>query len=245
MDILPKLVTKEKVIHNFENEKQYSNWISNKLKRGTYVKIRNNLYALIDPSTNDIYSTRFEIASNITNTSFICYHSALEYYGIANQVFNDVTVGTSTKFNNFIFNDIEFNYKLTKNIDFVNDIVREEIKVTSLERTIIDCIDDITLSGGVEEVLNALEQIKYLNEGKLLEILRIYNKMFLYQKVGYLFEIYNFQLKLSNSFFDTCKSYLTNKVNYFLNDEYNNLILNKDWKLFVPQNIRSRINGGY
>lgn len=245
MDILPKLVTKEKVIHNFENEKQYSNWISNKLKRGTYVKIRNNLYALIDPSTNDIYSTRFEIASNITNTSFICYHSALEYYGIANQVFNDVTVGTSTKFNNFIFNDIEFNYKLTKNIDFVNDIVREEIKVTSLERTIIDCIDDITLSGGVEEVLNALEQIKYLNEGKLLEILRIYNKMFLYQKVGYLFEIYNFQLKLSNSFFDTCKSYLTNKVNYFLNDEYNNLILNKDWNLFVPQNIRSRINGGY
>lgn len=245
MDVLPKLVTKEKVIHNFENEKQYSNWISNKLKRGTYVKIRNNLYALIDPSTNDIYSTRFEIASNITNTSFICYHSALEYYGIANQVFNGVTVGTLTKFNNFIFNDIEFNYKLIKNVDFVNDVVREEIKVTSLERTIIDCIDDITLSGGIEEVLNALEQIKYLNEGKLLEILRIYNKMFLYQKVGYLFEIYNFQLKLSNSFFYTCKTHLTNKVNYFLKDEYNDLILNKNWNLFVPQNIRSRINGGY
>lgn len=245
MDILPKLVTKEKVIHNFENEKQYSNWISNKLKRGTYVKVRNNLYALIDPSTNDIYSTRFEIASNITNTSFICYHSALEYYGIANQVFNDVIVGSLTKFNNFIFKDIEYNYKLIKNINFVDYVVREEIKVTSLERTIIDCIDDITLSGGVEEVLNALEQIKYLNEGKLLEILTIYNKMFLYQKVGYLFEIYNFQLKLSNDFFDTCKSYLTNKVNYFLKDEYNNLILNKDWNLFVPQNIRSRINGGY
>lgn len=245
MEILPKLVTKEKVINNFENEKQYSNWISNKLKRGTYVKIRNNLYALIDPSTNDIYSTRFEIASNITNTSFICYHSALEYYGIANQVFNDITVGTLTKFNNFTFNDIEFHYKSSKNIDFVDYVVREEIRVTSLERTIIDCIDDINLSGGVEEVLNALEQIKYLNEGKLLEILMIYNKMFLYQKVGYLFEIYNFQLKLSNNFFDTCKSNLTSKVNYFLKDEFDNLYLNRDWNLFVPQNIRSRINGGY
>ena len=245
MYILPKLITKEKVIDQFKDDKQYSNWIANKLKSKTYIKIRNNLYALIDPSTNDIYSTKFEIASNISNTSFICYHSALEYYGLANQVFNNITVGSLTKFNNFIYEDNEFIYKKVKNTQFVNNIFNEEIRVTSLEKTIIDCIDDITLAGGIEEVLNALEQVKYLKEDKLVEILANYNKIFLYQKVGYLLEMYNYQLNLSESFFNICKSHLTNKVNYFMSDEFKDLILNKSWNLFVPENIKSIINGGY
>ena len=86
METSPKLITKKEVIDKFENEKQYSNWIALKLKSKTYKKVRSNLYALIDPSTNDIYSTKFEIASKISDSSFVCYHSALEYYGIANQV---------------------------------------------------------------------------------------------------------------------------------------------------------------
>lgn len=245
MYLLPKLITKEKVINQFKDDKQYSNWIANKLKSKTYIKIRNNLYALIDPSTNDIYSTKFEIASNISNTSFICYHSALEYYGLANQVFNNITVGSLTKFNNFIYENNEFLYKKVKHIQFVNNIFNEEIRVTSLEKTIIDCIDDITLAGGIEEVLNALEQVKYLKEDKLVEILANYNKIFLYQKVGYLLEMYNYQLNLSESFFNICKSHLTNKVNYFMSDEFKDLILNKSWNLFVPKNIKSIINGGY
>ena len=245
MKPLLKLITKEKVINQFKDDKQYSNWISNKLRSKSYVKIRNNLYALVDPSTNDIYSTKFEIASNISETSFICFHSALEYYGIANQVFNDITVGSLTKFNDFIFEDCEFIYKRSKSIAFVNNVVSEGIRVTSLEKTIVDCIDDINFSGGIEEVLNALEQVKYLKEEILTEVLKDSNKMFLYQKVGYLLEIYNDQLNLSEDFFNNCKAHLTKKTNYLMKGEFKNVILNKDWNLIVPENIKSRINGGY
>lgn len=245
MDLFPILITKEKVIDQFKDEKQYSNWISNKIRSRKYIKIRNNLYALVDPSTNDIYSSKFEIASNISNTSFICFHSALEYYGIANQVFNDITVGSLSKFNNFIYEGHEFLYKHYKSIAFVNDVVSEGIRVTSLEKTIIDCIDDISLAGGIEEVLNALELLKYLKERKLIEILDVYNKMFLYQKVGYLLEMFNDQLNLSVDFFDICKSHLTNKTNYFMKGEFKKVYLNKDWNLMVPKNLKSRINGGY
>ena len=245
MHILPKILTKGKVIGQFKDEKHYSNWISNKLKTRTYIKIRSNLYALVDPSTNDIYSTKFEIASNISKSSFICFHSALEYYGIANQVFNGVTVGSLTKFNDFTFNDNEFVYKPAKSLILVNDVASEGIRVTSLEKTIVDCIDEISFSGGIEEVLNALEQIKYLNESKLIDALDEYNKMFLYQKVGYLLEIYNGQLNLTNDFFDKCKSHVTNKVNYLMKDEFKKVSLNKDWNLLVPHDIQSRINGGF
>ena len=245
MDVLPKLITKKEVIDNFENEKKYSNWIALKLKSKTYKKVRSNLYALIDPSTNDIYSTKFEIASKISDSSFVCYHSALEYYGIANQVFSNVLVGSLTKFNSFVFNDNEFICKHVKDIKFVNNIVNEGIRVSSLEKTIIDCVDNIDLAGGIEEVLNALEQIKYVNESKLLEILKDINKMFLYQKIGFLFELYNNQLDLSNEFFAECKSHTSKKVNYFMQYEFKDTELNEKWNLIVPKNIKSRINGGY
>lgn len=245
MESLPKLITKEEMIDKFKDEKQYSNWISLKLKSKTYKKIRNNLYALIDPSTNDIYSTKFEIASKISNTSFVCYHSALEYYGLANQVFGNVLVGSLTKFNNFIFEDNEYICRHVKIIKFVNDIASEGIRVSSLEKTIVDCIDNIDLAGGIEEVLNALEQIKYVNESKLLEILKDINKMYLYQKIGFLFELYNNQLDLSNEFFEECKSHISKKVNYFMQYEFKDTELNKKWNLIVPKNIKSRINGGY
>ena len=245
MEVWPKLITKKEVIDNFENEKKYSNWIALKLKSKTYKKVRSNLYALIDPSTNDIYSTKFEIASKISDSSFVCYHSALEYYGIANQVFSNVLVGSLTKFNSFVFIDNEFICKHVKDIKFVNNIVNEGIRVSSLEKTIIDCVDNIDLAGGIEEVLNALEQIKYVNENKLLEILKDINKMFLYQKIGFLFELYNNQLDLSNEFFAECKSHTSKKVNYFMQYEFKDTELNEKWNLIVPKNIKSRINGGY
>lgn len=245
MKTLPKLITKKEMLNNFKNEKQYSNWIAQKLKSKTITKIRSNLYALIDPSTNDIYSTKFEIASKISDSSFLCYHSALEYYGIANQVFSDILVGSLTKFNNFVFSDNEYIYKSFKNIKFVNNNINEGIKVSSLEKTIIDCIDDIDLAGGIEEVLNALEQIKYIDEDKLLDVLKDIDKMFLYQKVGFLFEVYNDQLGLSNEFFKECKSHISKKINYFIQYEFKETELNKEWNLIVPKNIKSRINGGY
>ena len=245
METIPKLITKKEVIDKFENEKQYSNWIALKLKSKTYKKVRSNLYALIDPSTNDIYSTKFEIASKISDSSFVCYHSSLEYYGIANQVFSNVLVGSLTKFNSFVFNDNEFICKHVKDIKFVNNIVNEGIRVSSLEKTIIDCVDNIDLAGGIEEVLNALEQIKYVNENKLLEILKDINKMFLYQKIGFLFELYNNQLDLSKEFFAECKSHTSKKVNYFMQYEFKDTELNEKWNLIVPKNIKSRINGGY
>ena len=43
-------------------------------------------------------------------------------------------------------------------------------RVTTLERTIIDCIDNLYLSFGIEVIFKALNYIYYLDEDKLLEI---------------------------------------------------------------------------
>ncbi len=149
--------------------------------------MRNGLYVAVD-SAGYVFSSKFEIASKISKDSFISYHSVLEFYGVDNQVFSDVIVSPSSRFNNFEFDDIEYINKVTKNYIGVTNIVTSGVRVSSLAKTIIDCIDNINLAGGIEEILNTLDQIKVLEEKKLLRVLKSYNKVLLYQRVGFILE---------------------------------------------------------
>ena len=102
---IPYTFNKQEIIKDFDNEKQLNNWIASKLKSKSLKKVRNGLYVIVD-SAGYVYSSKFEIASKISKDSFVSYHSALEFHGVANQVFSDVIVCSSTRFNNFEFEDI-------------------------------------------------------------------------------------------------------------------------------------------
>jgi len=241
---IPYIFHKHEILKDFDNEKQLNNWLASKIKSNSIKKVRNGLYVAID-SAGYVFSSKFEIASKISKDSFVAYHSALEFHGVANQVFSDVIVSSSTRFNNFEFEDIEYINKVTKNYIEVMNIVTSGVRVSSLERTIIDCIDNINLAGGIEEILNALDQTKFLDEKKLLCVLKSYNQILLYQKVGFILEQFKEQLSLSDEFFKACQCKLTNQIKYFLQDEYKEIEYNAIWKLMAPKNLKSRINGGY
>lgn len=241
---IPYTFAKADIIGNFENDAQYENWIQGQVRAKKIIKVRNGLYVHIDRSGYPL-TTKFEIATKIADDAFVCYHSALEYYGVANQVFNTVTVGSKKRFNAFSFDDVDYVRKPVKHNAQILHIVTAGVRVTSLERAVIDCIDDIDEGGGIDEVLNALDQIRILDENKMLETLRAYNSVFLYQKVGFILEHFKEKLMLSDAFFEECKSHLTNQVKYFLQDEYKVIGFNSKWKLMAPKNLISRIHGGY
>ena len=243
LEYIPYCFSKKDIIDNFKDKTQFDNWLRTKIKNGVIKKIHNGLYVTVD-SMKNINATKYEIACKISDSAFLCYHSALEYYGLANQVFNELVVGSITRFNQFEFEGITYFCKHTNNQFEINNLINEKIKVTSIERTLIDCIDDIDLAGGIEEVLNALENIKGLSENKLMSVLANYNKVILYQKVGYIFEQYNDYLNLSASFFDHLQEHLTNQVKYFLNDDYDNVEYNAKWKVIAPSNLRNKLREG-
>ena len=241
---LPYLFAKKDVIDQFADDKQFENHMASMVRSGKIVKIRNGLYAQID-NLGVPLTTKFEIASKINDESFVSHHSALEYYGVANQVFNTLTVGSKRKFNDFSFDDVDYTRQAVKDYTQVIYIVTAGVRVSTLERAVVDCIDNIDLGGGTDELLNALEQIRVLDENKLAEILQAYNKVILYQKVGFILEQYKEKYMLSDKFFADCKRRLTNQIKYFLNDEYSDIVYNSNWQLMAPKNLKSRISGGF
>lgn len=204
-------------------------------KKGLLQSIRRNYYVVISLETKEPVASPFEIASAITENSYISHHSALEFYGLANQVFSDIFVSTERPFREFDFDGRW--YRCIETPKQFGITVQKTIKVTDLERTLLDSIKDFDRIGGLEELLRCLEMVTVVNEDKLITYLENYHNHFLVQKAGYFFSFFP-RIKLSNSFFSYCKKNIGNSTRYLyydLKDE--NKVFVNEWKLCVPENI--------
>lgn len=236
--------TSEDIAAVYTNEKSGNNHVL-KLVSGGYVeRIRKNLYTCISPETGLPIANKFQIASAITETSFVSHHTALEYYGITDQVYYDVYVSSATRFKEFEYDGYTYKCIVTKHLEgVVSPPLTNGIKVSDMEKTLIDSLKDMDKIAGIEEVLSAIELLPALNEKKLLLYLEKYNNQFLYQKTGLILTQYKNQFNISKKFFTECKK-KAGKSKRYLTKDTKSTIWNKEWKLLVPENIFSLKNGG-
>jgi predicted transcriptional regulator of viral defense system len=225
----------EDVYKLVRNKKTASSLILRLSKKGFVKKIRNNLYTCVNVATGSVYASRYHIACAINEIAYLSHHSAFEYAGIANQVYNDVYVSSKIKFADFEFEGITYRYVVSK---FDGGIITPRnstgIRVTSLERTVIDSIKDFEKIGGIEELLNCISVVPYLDEKQLMAILDAYDMQFLYQKAGFILEHYKSELQLSDGFIEYCKT-KTGKSTRYLTKESDSYC--KEWQLVVPAGL--------
>lgn len=209
--------------------------INRYIKKGYVIKVRNNIYSPVDLSTGLVLANRYQIACALREDAYLSYHSALEYYGLSNQVFNEVYVSSKSRFNHFEFQGVHYKYVAPKiNEGVVSATNTKNIRLTNIERTIIDSIYQINKITGYEELCNALEAAHQLDEEKLLIYLKTYNIQSLYQKSGYIFEKYQDNFDFSNQFFETCKSKVKQGVVYLVDVSDNDSKFNKTWQVMEP-----------
>jgi len=206
-------------------------------KKGYISSIKRNLHAAISMETGQAVANRYFIASHITKGSYLTHHAAFEYYGCANQVYYEIYVSGGKRFAEFEYDGITYRYIAPR----INDGVVENpngIRVTNVERTTLDSINDFEKISGLEEVLRCLEIMPDVDENKLLDYLEQYDKQILYQKVGYILGHLKKELQLSEAFFNACERRVQKSIRYLYRGiEYEQNIFDKRWQLFVPQNL--------
>jgi predicted transcriptional regulator of viral defense system len=235
MDILPILFSYNDVKTRFPNRKTYDSFLRRAQKDGKISQIRKDLYALIDPASGGVMASPFQIACRLSPSAFINFHLAMEYYGLAEQVFvSEDCISSLTPFRDCDFEGIRYRGILTSNSSLVADRMAEEhIRIVKMERLLVDAVDLPRYCGGYEEVSKAIGLIPYLEEPLLLSYLRTINKDVLFLKVGYLLETY-YQGSLSPAFYSECLSHLSKKKYYFSAKIGNGRYISK-WGLIVPQ----------
>ncbi len=211
-------------------------------KRGLIVSVRRDLYAAISLETNQPVCSPYQIACNISPDSYISHHSAFEYYGMANQVFSGIYVSSSTKFNDFEFDGKRYSRVISKTNEGVKKVGK--IRVTDIERTIVDSIKDFAKIGGLEELLRCLAMVTYVSQDKLITYLDMYDSRFLWQKSGYILSCYP-NIKLSKQFFEKCKVNSQKSVRYLYEELKNeDHVFSNEWGLYIPNNFMMLTNEG-
>ena len=213
-------------------------------KAGLISQIRRDLYSVNDLANKTTLATKFEIAGQITPSSYLSYHAALEYHGLANQVFHELYVSSEKRFHDFYYEGISYTFCQSGiSLGIVKPPMDSLVKVTDMERTVVDCIDSINRSGGLEELVMCFSLITQLKEKQLLLYLDAYRKQFLYQKAGFILSCFRREMNLSSDFFIKCKQKTGKSIRYLTGTDDTN-IYHKEWKLYAPENILSYLEQG-
>lgn len=207
-------------------------------RQGITMQIRRNLYCMVDPVSGQPTVSKYEIGSHLASSAYINYHTALEFHGIAHQPFNEVMVSCKSRITPFSFDDTDYHIFQDKlgTIGVVTPKGNPLVRVTNLERTLIDCFDRIDRAGGIEELQHCMESVVLLDENKLSDYLKLYNKSFLYQKTGFLLEQIKDRVHISDEFINTCRVMGKNHVKWLTNSDESDTFI-KEWQLYVPQLI--------
>lgn len=235
MKVIPQIFTYEDVKEYYPNVKNFYAFVNRGVKKGEMKQIKKGLYALIDRTTGGIYASRFQIACSLFDDAYFSYHEALEYYGLATQVF----VSRFTYLTHTYVRELEFEHvgycskKDSCDLEILDRMNGDGTRVVTLERAIVDSIDNPGYAGGLEEVENALDFCRNLYVDRVIRMLEYYDKAVLYQKVGYLFEKY-FGDRMPESFYQLCLERSGKKIHYFESKVGFSKFIPK-WKLMVPK----------
>lgn len=204
-------------------------------QRSGYVcMIRRGMYVAVDMLSDRPSADKYEIASSVNDGSFVGWHTAFEFHGVAHQPFYDVFVGSDVRFKNFSFDNIEYEY--CKNPLPGNGIItplgKPDVRVTDLERSVVDCCDRLDRAGGAEELMHCMESIVRLDSKKLTTYLEAYDKSFLYQKVGFFLERCFSQDESMAEIIELCR-----KRGAVFNKKIDDVdvVYVRKWKLYVPR----------
>ena len=239
-----KIFHKKDIVALTDNENAAKELLRRYKQEGLISQIRRDLYVSTDLVTKNSSASKYEIASQINSSSYLSYHAALEYHGLAHQIFYEMQVSSKERFNNFEYDGVSYIYAESKSdAGVVVPPADTLIRVTDLERTVLDCINQIDRSGGLEEMIDCFALITYVNENKLEDYLKLFNKQTLYQKTGFVLSYFQKEMKLSDAFFELCKSKIGKSIRY-MTDRLESNTYFSEWKVYAPKNILSFLEQG-
>jgi len=143
----------------------------------------------------------FVIGSLLVKPYSIAYWSALNYYGLTEQIPTTIFIQTISRKFNTNPNVFGVQYKIVKIKESKCFGIRKgwieetQINITDKEKTIIDCLDKPQYAGGVIEVAKALKNNKF-NRKKLENYAQRIGNSGVLRRLGYLCELLNIKIKL-------------------------------------------------
>ncbi len=178
--------------------------ILNRLQKKKYIeRIEKGKYLIIPLGAEKGKYTlhEFVIGSLLVTPYAIAYWSALNFYGLTEQIPTTVFIQTTARKKQQEKEIFGVKYKIIRIKETKFFGTREEwieetkVTITDKEKTVIDCLDKPQHCGGIIEVAKALKNGK-LNRKKLSEYALRMGNSGVVRRLGYLCDTFNLRVKL-------------------------------------------------
>jgi predicted transcriptional regulator of viral defense system len=222
------------------------------IKRGRLINVRRGIYGVVPPNiqAEQTVIDPYLLASKAADDSILAYHSALELHGSAYSVFEQFTFVTTYKIKPFEVQNRWFKpvtlpmvLKRSAQADFgIQNLDRQgvTIRITSPERTFVDVLDRVELSGGWEEVVRSISNMAVLKVPDVITYCLLLNNRILAAKVGYFLEQRQGAFAVGE---DVLKPLLDKKpltAQSLLTDNREQGRLIKKWNIILPINLLNK-----
>jgi predicted transcriptional regulator of viral defense system len=221
-------------------------------RSGRVLNIRRGIYAAVpDGVEPQSYMVNpFLVTAKATSDAVVAYHSALSFHGHAYSDFNVFTYLTKQKeASKFTFQNSEYVgvtqpkalLKRGQELTAV-DLVEHgglDIRVTSLERTLVDCFDRLDISGGIEEVWRSFELVPYLRIWQILQYVVLLDNAVTTAKVGFFLDMNKERFHIEKKDLEFLRSHRPAHKSYIYRMERKGKLV-RDWNLIVPNDVLQR-----
>lgn len=218
-------------------------------KQGRIVPVRRGLYAVIpfgslpDSSPVDPYL----LTAKITKDAVLAYHTALEFYGKAYSVYTRLHYLTTRRSLPVRFRSYEIRGVLVprslcaKGMEMFGIAQHKrsgvELRVTSLERTLVDVLDRPELTGSWEEIWRSLESVEFFNIDQVVEYVLLLENATTAAKVGFFLEQHKETLMVDDVHLKPLRKLCPQRPHYLIRGKRQGGRLVKEWNLMVPDEI--------
>lgn len=186
---------------------------------------------------------RYLVPSALRDDAVVAFHSALEWHGVANQVFRSVYYFSARPRKDVIFDNVTYHrvappralhderHKL-----FQVQLGADHVLVTDRERSFVDCLMFLDYSGGAEELDKSLAMFPSFDFDAALEYLKLLRKPWLYSRLGFLLDRHADKLFFRGEARDRLLRTLPPGVAYLGSKRPGNRWV-PTWRLMVPDRL--------
>nr|WP_242469189.1 type IV toxin-antitoxin system AbiEi family antitoxin domain-containing protein [Halorhodospira halochloris] len=221
-------------------------------QRGRILRIRRGLYwVLRTGETPESCSVDpFLVAARMTEDAVLAYHTALEFHARAYSVFSESQYQTAraaraATFRGWRFRPVSFPKALQQSAEPFfgveeHDRSGQSVRVTGLERTLVDALDRPELCGGWEELWRSLEMVEFFDLEQVVEYALLLNKATTVGKVGWFLDLHRDSLMVQEDHLRILRERRPRQPTYIARRDYEKTRFIAEWNLVVPQALVER-----
>jgi predicted transcriptional regulator of viral defense system len=222
------------------------------VRSGRLLHVRRGLYAAVPPGylAASVTIDPFLLASRLAPDAVVAYHAALQFHGRAHSLSRRVTYLTCTRAKRFEFRGTDFvpvpvPPALRRLPDLGGGFVDVQrsglpVRVTTLERTLVDVLDAPRHGGGWEEIWRSLESVEFFDVDAVTDYALKLGSAVTVAKVGFFLEQHREDLMLEESHLRRLQEHAPSQPAYLERSKREPGRLLRRWNLVVPERVLNR-----